>query len=163
MVRLPPTCSNSCSCKTRSRRDLDGGRKVGDFVQEERAAFGLLDAAGAAERGAGEGALFVAEELALQQPVAERGAVYLHERLAGAEAVVVNGRGDKLLAGARLAADEDRRAGRGDLVDTEVDLAHAVRVADDALRAEPLLEGVAEPQVFRFEQLPLRLFHVAAT
>ncbi len=69
----------------------------------------------------------------------------------------MNGRGDKLLAGARLAADEDRRAGRGDLVDTEVDFAHAVRVADDALRAEPLLEGVAEPQVFRFEQLPLRL------
>ncbi len=46
-------------------------------------------------------------------------------------------------------------------MDAEVDLAHAVRVADDALRAEPLLEGIAKPQVFRFQQLPLCLFHAA--
>ena len=39
-------------------------RHVADLVEEQRAAFGLLEAAGAARVGAGEGALLVAEQLA---------------------------------------------------------------------------------------------------
>ena len=71
----------------------------------------------------------------------------------------MDGRRHELLAGARLAADEHRRAGRGDLVDPQVDLAHAVRVADDVFRPEALFEGVAEPQVLGLQHLPLRFFH----
>ena len=52
--------------------DLDGGREVADFVEEKRSAFGLLDAAHAAEKGPREGPLFVAEEFALQKAFAER-------------------------------------------------------------------------------------------
>ena len=70
----------------------------------------------------------------------------------------MNGRRHQFLARARLAADQDRRAGRGDLVDAEVDLAHAMRIADDVFRAEAFLQGVTEPQVFRLQHLPLRLF-----
>ena len=81
------------------------------------------------------------------------------KRLLRPQAVVMDGRRHEFLAGARFAADEHRRAGRGDLVDPQVDLAHAVRVADDVLRAESLLEGVAEPQVLRLQHLPLRFFH----
>ncbi len=44
-------------------------------------------------------------------------------------------------------------------MDPQIDLAHAVRVADDVLRPESLFEGVAESQVLRFQHLPLRFFH----
>ena len=46
---------------------LRGGRHVADLVEEQRAAVGLLEPADAAAIGAGEGALLVAEQLALQQ------------------------------------------------------------------------------------------------
>ena len=42
-----------------------------------------------------------------------------------------------------------------DLVDLEVDLAHGVRVADDVLGPELLLQGTAKPQVLRLQVLPL--------
>ena len=137
------------------------GGKVADFVEEERSAFGLLDAAHAAEKGPGEGPLFVAEELALQKAFAERGTIDLHEGLLRPQAIVVDGRCHELLAGARFAPDEHRRAGRGDLVDPQIDLAHAMRVADDVFRPESLFEGVAESQVLRLQHLPLRFFHAA--
>ena len=44
-------------------------------------------------------------------------------------------------------------------MDPQIDLAHAVRVADDVFRSESLFEGVAEPQVFGLQHLPLRFFH----
>ena len=59
----------------------------------------------------------------------------------------MDGRRDEFLAGARFASDEHGRAGRGDLVDPQIDLAHAVRVADDVFRPESLFEGIAKPQV----------------
>src|SRR5439155_109224 len=45
---------------------LDVGRDLGDLVEEERAAVGALEAAGARRDGARERALLVAEELALE-------------------------------------------------------------------------------------------------
>ena len=46
---------------------LQGQRHVADLVEEQRAAVALLELADAAAVGAGEGALLVAEQLALQQ------------------------------------------------------------------------------------------------
>ena len=45
-------------------------RDLADLVEEERAAVGLLEAALAARDGAGERALLVAEELALEERLA---------------------------------------------------------------------------------------------
>src|SRR5207244_12902812 len=59
--------------------------------------------------GAGERALGVAEERALEQVVVERRAVLHHERFFRARAVVVDGARHQLLAGARLAVDEHGR------------------------------------------------------
>ncbi len=42
-------------------------RHVADFVEEQRAAVGLLEAAAAQRVGAGEGALLVAEQFGLEQ------------------------------------------------------------------------------------------------
>ena len=65
--RVPPTRSNTRSCSTRSSLTCIVGRHVADLVEEERAAVGLLEAALAGARGAGERALLVAEQLALEQ------------------------------------------------------------------------------------------------
>ena len=63
---------------------LKGGADLADLVEEQGAAVGLLEAALAGADRAGEGALFVPEELGLEQVVGERGAVELDEGGAGA-------------------------------------------------------------------------------
>ena len=90
---------------------------VADFVEEQRAAVGLLEAADALLVGAGERALFVAEQLRFEQVLLQRGAVHLDEVARGAVRVVVDGAGDQLLAGAGFAADEHGRVALGDLAD----------------------------------------------
>ena len=54
---------------------LERPAHVADFVQEDGAAVGFLDAAGFLLQGAGEGAFFVAEQLAFQQRFGDGGAV----------------------------------------------------------------------------------------
>src|SRR5262249_59777687 len=66
---------------------------------------------------AGEGSLLVTEELRLDQPGGEGGAVDLDQRLLAALAAGVDGTGDELLAGPALAGDQNRRLGPGDAVD----------------------------------------------
>ena len=61
---------------------------VADFVEEQRAAVGLLEPADALLVGAGEGALLVAEQLRLEQVLLQRGAVHLDEVARGAVRVV---------------------------------------------------------------------------
>ena len=80
---------------------LRARRQVANLVEKQRAAVGLLEAADAPGVGAGERAALVAEELALEQRLGDRGAVDRDERLVGALAVLVEGAGDQLLAGAR--------------------------------------------------------------
>src|SRR5258706_3926015 len=62
-------------------------RHVADLVEEERAALGLLEAAPAHRLRTGEGAALVAEELALQQVLRDRGRVDRDERFRRAWAV----------------------------------------------------------------------------
>ena len=69
---------------------------------------------GARRDGAGERALLVAEELALEHALGERLAVDGDERPADALAPVVEHARDELLAGAALALDQHGRAARRD-------------------------------------------------
>ena len=102
---------------------LQGQRHVADLVEEQGAAVALLELADAAAVGAGEGALLVAEQLALQQVLRDGGAVERQERRLGAGAVLVDGARDQLLAGAALAGDQHRHVLGGDAANGLVDLA----------------------------------------
>lgn len=63
--------------------------------------------------GAGEGPAFVAEKLGLEKLLGYGGAVNPHQGLVAAAGELVDGVGQDLLAGARLASDQDRQvAGR---------------------------------------------------
>src|SRR5262249_19759801 len=58
--------------------------QLADLVEEQRAAVGQLEAADLLVRGAGEGALLVAEELALEERLGQRRAGEADEGAAGA-------------------------------------------------------------------------------
>ena len=112
--------STSCSTRPPSRRnlpllqhaqqlDLRHRHHLGDLVEEQRAAIGQLEAAGAPIGGAGERAALVPEDLALEQRLRNRRAVDGDKRRLGARAELVDRLRDQLLARARLADDEHRR------------------------------------------------------
>ena len=85
---------------------LHGQRHVANLVQEQRATVRLHDLAHAAlAPRAGEGALFVAEQLGLDQRLGNGRAVHRHEGPPRARAVVMDGTRQQLLAGARLTQD----------------------------------------------------------
>ena len=147
---------------------------VGDLVEEQRAAVGLLEVAGGGFRRAGEGAFLIAEEGALQQRFGQRGAVDLQQRAARARRQRVDQLGEQLLAGAALALDQHRGVERRHLarlheqpldddgaadddravlaraqvfaqgVDLAVGAVHLQRLADHRIEFLRVLEGLGE-------------------
>ena len=91
--------------------DLGVERQLADLVEEQRAAVGFLELADALVDGAGERALLVAEQDALDQVLGDGAAVDGDERLAGALALALDGARDQLLADAAFALDQDRDGG----------------------------------------------------
>lgn len=73
-------------------------RDLADLVEEDGAAIGELEAADPVTQRAGEGALHMAEELALEQVARHRGAVDPDQRAGVALARLVDGARDQLLA-----------------------------------------------------------------
>src|SRR5690606_12585375 len=101
---------------------------------QEGAAVSQLEPAATKAIGAGEAALFMAEQLGFEQILAEGGAVDGEERFVAAIGRLVDRPGDEFLAGAALAADEDRGAGAGDALDLLADAAHRLAAADQRTR-----------------------------
>ena len=91
--------------------DLHGQRHVADFIEEQGAALGQLEAADAAGDRTSEGALLVAEQFAFQQLGRNRPAVDRHEGRATTLGVIVQIARHDFLAGAGLT--EDQHAGLG--------------------------------------------------
>ncbi len=89
--------------------------------------------------GAGEGSLLVAEQLWFDEIFRDGRHVEGDEILVGARAVLVQGMGDQLLAGAALAVDEHRDAGARQAADGAEHLLHRRRLADDLRGAAGLL------------------------
>ena len=153
---LVPTRTISPISSDAEQLDLRRERDVADLVEEQRAAVGVLEPALPLAVGAGEGPLDVAEQLALQDVLAEGRAVQRDERLVPPRAVVVQGLGHELLARAALARDQDRGRGRRDLAEPGDDRVHLRRVADDPLEAELLVELPLELDVRSRQPLRLR-------
>src|SRR5262249_51609183 len=115
---------------------------VADLIEEERPLVSQLEAADLLRDGAGEGALFVAEQLALQQAGGDGSAVELDEGAVLAGAQLMEGAGDELLAGAGLATDQHGGIRRGDGFDR---LQHP---AQGGVRADDLAEVVLGADLF---------------
>ena len=89
-------------------------RELADLVEEDRAAVGQLELAQPARGRAREGAPLVAEELALEQRLGNRGAVDRDEGAVAPGRERVDRAREELLARAALALEQDGGVGRGD-------------------------------------------------
>jgi hypothetical protein len=107
---------------------------VADLVEEERSAVRLLEFPGAIRHGAGERALHVAEQLALDQLRWDRGAVHLDERRLRARALRVDRARHELLPRAVLRRDQHARRRLAYALDLLDHRADRVRRADDLER-----------------------------
>src|SRR5262245_61975704 len=90
-------------------------RDLADFVQEYRAAVGQFESPRLGRLRAGESAFLVDEQLALDQRRRKRRAVDDNEGASVAQAALMNGVGQQLLARARLSLKQDGCVGRGDV------------------------------------------------
>ena len=90
---------------------LEIERQVADLVEEERAAARQLELADPLLHGAGEGALLVAEQMALDQVPRDRRHVDGDEGAVGVLRVAVDAARQQLLAGAALPEDQHRGVG----------------------------------------------------
>src|SRR5581483_9001629 len=111
-------------------------RHVADFIEKERSAVRLFELSEVTRRGAGEGALLVAEQLGFDQLGGHGGAVDGHERAVPARALVVNGARDELLARAGLAENADARLARADPIDLRHHALHGAARPDDLVAAD---------------------------
>jgi len=82
-----------------------------DLVEENGAAVREFEATLALHGGAGEGALFMTKQLALDQVLRQRGTVHADERLVAARAARVHRARDQFLAGTGLADQQHTRVG----------------------------------------------------
>src|SRR5207245_9663665 len=94
------------------------------------AAVARPDLADAAAVGAGEGALLVAEQLALQQLFWDRGAVEGQKWCLGPRAVLIHGAGHQFFARPALSRDEHREILVGDAANCLVRFLHRRAAAD---------------------------------
>ena len=115
---------------------LQQRRQFADFVEEERAAVGHFEQALLHGLGVGEGAALVAEEFGFHQGLGNGRAVDGDKRLVLPAALVMDGFGDEVFAGAALALYQDGGgfAGR-DLADEAQQLGHLWRNANDVVIA----------------------------
>src|SRR5215470_5042241 len=100
-VRLLPSLSNSCSCKTRNN--------FADFVEKERAFVSQFKASRFLRDSSGEGAFLMTEQFTLQESKGNRRAIQFDKSALAARTEIVNCTGDEFLASSCLAQDQHTR------------------------------------------------------
>ena len=118
---------------------LQHQRHVADFIEKQCAAVGLQNLPDPAFlHRAGERAARIAEQLALDQALRNGGAIDRHEGLVEPQTAVVQGLGERLLAGAGRSLQQYRHLLREQLPAEGQVLAHLRIFADVVLPASPL-------------------------
>ena len=87
---------------------MHAGGHVTDFIEKNGAAAGALQQAFFAAASVGEGPVFVAEKLALQESIGKGSAIDLQQWHGGARTGVVNCSGEHAFAGTTLTLDQNR-------------------------------------------------------
>src|ERR1700737_4898000 len=121
---------------------LQLGLHLGDFVEQQRAPVGELEASGAPLVGSGEGAALVAKQFAFEQALGQRRAVDCYVGAVAPRRGVVDSARDDFLAGATVALDNYRGRTRRGLLDQRHHPAHRLRLPDN----RPQLARAHQPQ-----------------
>ena len=136
-----PTRSEAAFVQRAQHLGLRLQAHVADFVEEQRAAVGLLELAFLVGGRAGKRALAMAEQFALDQVFGNGGAVDLDEHGVLAQALRVDGARRQFLAGAGFAVDQHAAVGGRHQRNLLAQRLHGNAVAHDhAARLELLLE-----------------------
>ena len=122
---------------------LHGQGQVADLIQKQRPALRSLEETFAVFVRAREGPFSVAEELGLQQSLGNGAAIDGHERALGPWRTVVDGSGNQLLAGARLAVHQHRRHAAGNLLDQAPHLLHHMGITQHTLQCRAARQRAA--------------------
>jgi hypothetical protein len=122
---------------------------IANFVEEQRAAMGLLELAEMARDGAGEGAFLVAEELGFDQLAGDGRAVQRDKWTVAARAAVVQRAGDQFFAGAGFAQDGDAGFAGSHAIDLRHHAAHTLSRVHDLMASYAL----AKLPILLFEAL----------
>ena len=122
-------------------------RHVADFIEEERAAVGKLQAPRLAIVGAGEGAFFVAEDFRLEQAVGQGRAVDRLEIFGRASRQLVDHARHDFLAGAGRAEDQHRDVGLRGGADPLEDGEHLLVAADHLSEALHRRRGFLDAEI----------------
>ena len=115
-------------------------RHIADFVQEDRPPLGVFEFTDPVRRGVGKRPFDVAEQFAFENVLAERGAVERDERTVLPRRVLMDRLGEQLLAGPRLAQDQNRRVGRRDPFQPVDGAEHRRGIADHPVEPELFVE-----------------------
>src|SRR5690606_34159906 len=107
------------------------------LVDEQRAPVRLLEDAGTRRLGAGIRTALMTEERALEERCRDGGAVEHHERLPCSAPRLVDRLRERLLAGPRLAFDDERYVRRRDLRAERVEAAYGGAASDEAPERRP--------------------------
>jgi hypothetical protein len=129
------------------QHDLSLGRQLADLVEENRAAVGQLEATQAPLESSGERTLLVAEQLRRDERRRNRGTIHRDEGPRRARGSLVDGPGDKLLAGAGLTGDQHGRIRRRHLRDLRQNGPKRRRGADDLLEHRGAIDLFAQREV----------------
>ena len=103
---------------------LENERQLRDLVQVDGALVRVLELPRLPPMRAREGALLVAEELGLEQPLGNGGAVDLDEGPLAARGRHMDGAGDEILAHTALTSDQNGRVGVGNALDDGANRRH---------------------------------------
>ena len=141
---------------------LERERQLGDLVEEERAPLRVEEQPLPRGGGAREGALHVAEQLALDDVRGDRPAIDRHERPVGEGGLLVERARRDLLGGARFTRDQHGAPGRRGARHHVAHARHLRRGADDAQgrpRARRRPELAAEHEVLLAQGRPVEAAH----
>ena len=141
--------------KRTQQLDLRIERELADLVEEERAAVGLLELTDALVDGAGERALLMAEENALDEVLGDRAAVDGDERPAGALALALDGARDQFLADAGFAFDQDGDVGGCGTAAEGDDLVHDVAAHDEIVEGQRAFDFLLDARDLTLQGLDL--------
>ena len=124
---------------------------LADLVQEERTPVGQLEPAFARFVGAGESALFVAEQFAFDQPLGQGCTVRFNEGLVAPGAVVVDCPRHKFFPRTALPGDQHRGTAVRHHPDALENILHHFALANQRLEAVGLLQFHPKPPVLAHE------------
>ena len=106
---------------------LQRGSQFADFVEKNHASIGHFQPAFLQRSGSGKCSTLVAEQIAFQKRLWNRGAIDGHKRLARPRTVTMQGPRRQLFAGPALALDQHGRIGGRHALQELINLFHALR------------------------------------